>query len=94
MREVCNVGLGHHGCEQFPQGAAADAIRFHVANDAGELINIQYVFEKGCWPAVHGTLDVTRGLVPTLADQTRADEILRRQAEVFVESYLRRRSAT
>src|SRR5271165_4478195 len=45
MREVCNLGLGRHACEQFPPGSAADAIRFHVAQDAGELINIQYVFE-------------------------------------------------
>ena len=50
MREVCNLGYGRHGCEQFPAGSAADAVRFHVAKDAGELIHIQYVFEKDCWP--------------------------------------------
>jgi len=89
MREVCNLGLGRHGCEQFPQGSAADAIRFHVAKDAGELINIQYVFEKDCWPAEHGTFDytMTRGFASSLPAET-----LRRQAEAFVETYLRRRS--
>jgi hypothetical protein len=82
MRAVCNVGYGRHSCEQFPAGSAADAIRFHVAKDAGELIHIQYVFEKDCWPGEHGD-------AATLTNET-----LRRQAQVFLENYLRRRSAT
>ena len=82
MREVCNPGLGRHGCEQFPSAYAADAIRFHVREDLGELIHIQYVFEKDCWPGEHG--DATN----------LGSEILRRQADAFLESYLRRRSAT
>ena len=82
MRAVCNVGYGRHSCEQFPAGSAADAIRFHVAKDEGELINIQYVFEKDCWPGEHGdAASIT-------------NQISRRQAEVFLESYLRRRNAT
>ncbi len=81
MRAVCNLGYGRHGCDQFPAGSPADAIRFHVAKDAGALINIQYVFEKDCWPGEHGDA----------ANHT--DEILRRQAEVFLESYLKRRNA-
>ena len=48
---------------------AAIAIRFHVAKEAGELISIQYVFEKDCWPAERGDFD----------DNT-ANDILRRQA--------------
>jgi hypothetical protein len=89
MRDVCNLGLGRHGCEQFPQGSAADAIRFHIAKDAGELINIQYVFEKDCWPAERGAFDysVTRGFSPSLTGET-----LRRQAQAYLESYLKRRS--
>jgi len=80
MRAVCNPGYGRHSCEQFPASSAADAIRFHVAKDAGELIHIQYVCEKDCWPREHGDA------------ANLANEILRRQAEVFLESYLRRRS--
>ena len=81
MRAACNLGYGRHSCEQFPAGSAADAIRFHVAKDAGELIHIQYVFENDCWPGEHGDA------------ASLANEILRRQAEVFLENYLRRRSA-
>ena len=82
MRAVCNLGYGRHACEQFPRGSASDAIRFHVAQDAGELIKIQYVLEKDCWPAGQGD-------AASLTDET-----ARRQAHVFLESYLRRRSAT
>jgi hypothetical protein len=82
MREVCNSGYGRHGCEQFPAGSASDAIRFHVAKDSGQLINIQYVFEKDCWPGEHG--DVS----------SLTNEILRRQAQVFLESYVKRRNET
>jgi hypothetical protein len=82
MREVCNLGYGRHGCDQFPERSAADAVRFHVSQDSGELINIQYVFEKDCWPGEHGdAADLTNGIV-------------RRQAQVFLESYLRRRNET
>ncbi len=83
MREICNLGYGRHGCEQFPAASEADAIRFHVAEDAGELIKIQYVFEKDCWPGEHGEVDFAT-----------APSILRRQADAFLESYLRRRNGS
>ncbi len=85
MREVCNSGYGRHGCEQFPLSSAADAIRFHVAKDAGQLLQIQYVFEKDCWPTERGTFDWAAG------GDFSPNEILRRQADAFIESYLRRR---
>jgi hypothetical protein len=92
MREVCNSGYGRHSCEQFPSGSGADAIRFHVAKDAGKLIQIQYVFEKDCWPVQHGTLDCSTADCDTTRESSQlAAEILRRQADAFVESYLRRR---
>ncbi len=81
MREVCNLGYGRHSCEQFPTASTADAIRFHVAEDSGELVKIQYVFEKDCWPGEHGEVDLAT-----------APSILRRQAGAFLESYLRRRN--
>jgi hypothetical protein len=53
-----------------------------VAKDAGEVIHIQYVFEKDCWPGEHGD-------AASLTSET-----ARRQADVFLESYLKRRSGT
>jgi hypothetical protein len=82
MRAVCNLGYGREACDHFPPGSATDAIRFHVSKDEGELINIQYVFEKDCWPSEHGDAAAL------------TNETLRRQAQAFLESYLRRRNAT
>jgi hypothetical protein len=83
LREICNFGYGRGRCEQFPAESAADAIRFHVTADADELIKIQYALEKDCWPGEHGVFEPTA-----------ASELLRRQADAFLESYLRRRNET
>ena len=82
MREVCNLGVGRHGCDQFPAASTTDAVRFHIAKEEGALIHIQYVFEKDCWPVEHGD-------AASLTNET-----LRRQADAFVESYLKRRNET
>jgi hypothetical protein len=89
-RQVCNLGYGRGRCERFPNDAAADAIRFHVSEDAGELIRIQYVFEKDWWPGEHGVLECSSTRRPISSEP--GDEILRRQAASFAESYVRRRS--
>ena len=81
VREICNVGYGRGRCENFPGQSSADAIRFHIRSEGGDLIKIQFVFEKDCWPGEHGEVDFTA-----------APQTLRRQAEAFRESYLRRRS--
>jgi hypothetical protein len=81
MREVCNSGYGRHGCEQFPRDAPTDAVRFHIAQDGGALVQILYVFERDCWPVEHGTINAS------------VSETLQRQADAFTESYLRRRDA-
>lgn len=87
MRHVCNVGYGRHSCEQFPALSAADAIRFHVIKEAAGLIQIQYVFEKDCWPRERGTIECSVSEF-ALAAQT---DTLHRQAHAFVDSYLARR---
>jgi len=88
MRQVCNLGYGRNRCERFPAGSAADAVRFHASQDAGMLVRIQYVFEKDCWPGESGAFECRTGFnFPEAANPT-----LRRQAEAFLESYLRRRN--
>ena len=89
MREVCNVGYGRQACEQFPTDSASDAIRFHIGKESGRLIQIQYVFEKDCWPAERGTLDYDKmgGFSVSPSSQTLAS-----QAQAFLQSYLRRRN--
>jgi len=89
VRDICNVGYGDARCDCFPKDAPADAVRFNIASDKGELIRIQYIFEKDCWPKEYGSLEWSATLQFTgLA----AGEILQRQVTAFVESYLRRRN--
>lgn len=88
-RQICNTGYGRGSCVRFPQDASTDAVRFHVAEDSGEFIRIQYVFEKECWPKEDGLLECSAD--SRLINGTE-DAILRGQAVAFLESYLRLRS--
>ena len=90
VRETCNPGYGASACERFPKFADADSVRFQVAEDQGELIRIQYVFEKDCWPREHGVLEYSAAAREVSGESNK--EILRKQAAAFVESYLRRKS--
>ena len=90
MRQICNLGYGRGRCDRFPDAALTDAVRFHIAGDAGELIRIQYVFEKDCWPQGRGVVECSSatGNLSSGPDNV----VLRKQAVAFVESYLRRKS--
>lgn len=88
-RGLCNVGYARAGCDRFPQDALSDAVRFHMVEDQGERIRIQYIFERDCWPREHGVLEYSLGAHAVEASGDR--EILRIQAGAFAESYLRRR---
>ena len=90
VRQICNLGYGRGRCDRFPEAAPTDAVRFHVAGDAGELIRIQYVFEKDCWPQGRGVVECSsaNGNLSSGPDNA----VLRKQAAAFIESYLRRKS--
>lgn len=88
LRSFCNSGYAREKCSLFPQTARADAVRFSIASDSSGVIRLHYVFEKGCWPLDHGELEYSadgRSFVSSLPD-----EIGARQAEAFMDSYLRR----
>ena len=85
LRQLCNRGYGRASCPRFPQTAQPDAVRFHVARHEGTTLEIQYIFERDCWPLRHGELVYCDGNVGT-----GQDAILERQAIAFAESYLRR----
>jgi hypothetical protein len=89
-RETCNPGYGSSACARFPKTFEADAVRFHIVEDQGEVIRIQYVFEKDCWPREHGILEYS-GAARDVSGESQ-NEILRKQAAAFLDSYLRRKS--
>lgn len=88
-RHLCNVGNGRGSCDRFPRDASVDAVRFHVAQDLGEFIRIQYVFEKDCWPKENGFVECS-----TASGEIRGthDTTLRGQAAAFAKSYWRLRN--
>ena len=89
LRENCNVGYCRDRCDRFPQSAGSDAVRFHIAQDTGDRLQIQFVFEKDCWPQSHGAFEFGCAAREFTAGPDGA--ILRRQALAFAESYLRRK---
>jgi hypothetical protein len=89
LRNFCNMGYGRGVCEQFPRDGSVDAIRFHVREESAELIRIQCVAEKDCWPAGGSDLEYS---IAAREIQGANDPMVAKQAAVFVESYLRRKN--
>ena len=55
--EGCNLGYAKK-CSRLPAQRAHDAVRFGVANDSGERVSVQFVFEVDYRPAGQGLLDL------------------------------------
>lgn len=90
LRHYCNLGYARGKCARFPEVAGPDAVRFMVAGDRDGIVKLQYVVEKDHAPFEHGPLEYS------LAEQrflvTHSNELLRRQAQAYVESYVRRKT--
>jgi hypothetical protein len=84
--EGCNLGYPGARCARFPTGAP-EAVRFAVASDDGERIEVDWLVEKGCLPIESGRARCNRrqpgaaGIDPSSA--------LAAQLRAYVEAYLR-----
>jgi hypothetical protein len=89
LRSLCNNGYARGRCPRFPQNAEGDAVRFSVASDAPDEVQIVYVLERDYGPIDHGRLVYrpSGGFV-----EAPVNGLLLAQAGRFIESYLRRRS--
>jgi hypothetical protein len=89
LRRPCNLGYARGTCARFPLGDGPDAVRFTVSRDDGASLRIYYVVERDHHPFAHGPLDYSaaRGLFLNPPP----DETVSRQAQAYVESYLRRK---
>ena len=89
LRSLCNLGYARGTCSRFPSGDGPDAVRFTISRDDGASLRIYYVVERDHHPFSHGPLEYS------LANAAFADppqgEIICRQAQAYVESYLRRK---
>jgi hypothetical protein len=87
---LCHLGYARGRCAHFPPtDAGADAVRFAVDQESAAEISLCYVLERDHHPFTHGCLlySLTRGGFPEGPGDT-----LLRQAEAYLESYLRRRN--
>ena len=90
LRECCNGGHAATRCSHFPRKhQGPDAIRYSVADDAADLIQVFYVAERAHGSAEHGTIEFETA---TGLFRNGPSETLERQARAYVESYLRRKS--
>ncbi len=91
LRELCNLGYPA-GCARFPRDRSADAVRFAVVRDRGDMIQLCYVCEREHRPGEYGSLefDVASG---AWASEHR-NPCIQRMAACFVESYLLRRQVS
>jgi hypothetical protein len=86
--EACNLGYAK-ACQRLPRERSRDAVRFAVANDSGERISVQFVFEAEYRPAGHGVLEYDAVLKDWVLPH--AEVRIQRLAECFLQVYLERR---
>ncbi len=85
----CNLGYARGECARFPAGEGPDAVRFTISSHESTAIHIYYVIERDHHPFAHGRLEYAPA---TAAFVTPPETVtLARQAQAYVESYLRRK---
>ena len=89
LQRLCNLGYARGSCARFPSGDGPDAVRFTVSRDQGDSLRIYYVLERDHHPYAHGPLEYSVAAGAFL--NPLAGETMSRQAEAYVESYLRRK---
>ena len=91
QEEFCNCGYARGICERFPIDSAADAVRFSVTEDKPRRLRLVYILEKAHAPVEFGELEFSLTKQALLSQP--ANQVLARQAEAFVGSYLARTRA-
>jgi hypothetical protein len=89
LRQHCNLGYARSVCPRFPAGDGPDAVRFTISSHDHDIVSIYYVVERDHHPFAHGSIacSASTGQWNTVLP----DETLQRQAQAYVESYLRRK---
>jgi len=84
----CNLGYARGQCTRFPKDGEADAVRFTISSDGPESVGLYYVIERDHLPFAHGRLTYSR--TARSIEQLPSSDRLARQAQAYIESYLRR----
>jgi len=86
---MCNLGYARGECARFPEGDGPDAVRFTISSHEGAAIGIYYVVERDHHPFAHGRLEYSLTAAGFVTPPETAT--LARQAQAYVESYMRRK---
>ena len=92
LMDVCNLGYPALTCDRFPSQTGPDAVRFSVMADDDRVVRIAYVLEKGHASYENGFLDYDRAA--NAWSSNKVQPLLQRQAEAYLNSYLRQERAT
>lgn len=91
LRPLCYFGYARGRCDRFPQDdTGPDAVRFTISSDDGASLGLYYVKERDHHPFAHGPLQYL--LAGNRFLESPVGETFARQAEAYVQSYLRRRN--
>jgi len=85
----CNLGYARGVCPRFPARPGPDAVRFTISSHESGVIGIYYVVELDHHPFAQGRLEFSEAANAFATPPETA--LLARQAEAYLESYLRRR---
>ena len=88
LRRCCNLGYARPVCPRFPPGDGPDAVRFTISSHVDDTVRLYYVVERDHHPFAHGALACS--VVSGEWNPAAPDATLQRQAQAYVESYLRR----
>lgn len=95
LDSLCNFGYARGRCPQFPEDdPGPDAVRFAITKLAAPSLDLCYVLERDHHPFAHGSLTYSlaaRCFLPATGGEP-PREIVARQAEAYVKSYLRRQA--
>ena len=90
--DLCNLGYAALTCTRFPGEPGPDAVRFSVTGDDDRVVRIAYVLEKGHAVYENGRLEYDRGA--DVWSGGKVQPLLKRQAEAYLNSYLRHKPET
>ncbi len=90
--QVKSCNLGYTRCERLPEDRKADAVRFLLSSDEGELVAVQFAVERDHHPVSSGLLkfDVASGKFIEVPTGPLALAI-ERLGIAFIGSYLQRK---
>ena len=95
LHSLCHFGYARGRCPRFPaDDPGPDAVRFAITRVAAPSLELCYVLERDHHPFAHGSLSysLAGGCFLPATEGAPPPEIVGRQAEAYVKSYLRRQT--